>query len=141
MDQNGSLKANLFYVNNLDVIEHGKIRLSESIVNVIKPNSKTTEIVAMSSKLLNHAADFNFNDKDFWPLPCSMTVHDSVGSSKAVCTSHVRATKPFSTSRVCSSKSGCANKVNLFVLAMFVQVNQIPLVMSVKVNLFTRFFL
>ena len=72
--RNGSLKANLFYFDNLHLNKDGNAKLSELIVNVIKPNSKTTEKVSMSSKLFNHTADFNFNDKDFPPLPCSMTV-------------------------------------------------------------------
>ena len=54
----------------------------------------------MSSKLFNHAADFNFNDKDFQPLPCSMTACDSLF------------------------------QVNPFILVMFVQVNLFILVMS-----------
>ena len=52
----------------------------------------------MSSKLFNHAADFNFNDKDFLILPCSMTVFDTVRSSKLVCTSHDHTSKPVCTS-------------------------------------------
>ena len=67
--QNGSLKANLFHVDNLHLIENKNIKLSESIVNVIKPNIKTTESVSMLSKLFNHSADFNFNDKNFPLLP------------------------------------------------------------------------
>ena len=47
----------------------------------------------MSSKLFNHNASFNFNDKYFLPLPCSMTVCDSILSCKRVCTTHVRASK------------------------------------------------
>ena len=43
--QNSSLKANLFYVDNLHLIENGNIKLSESIVSVIKPDSKTIETV------------------------------------------------------------------------------------------------
>ena len=82
----GSLKANLFYFDNLHLIKDGNIRLSDSIGNAIKPDSKTTESVTMSSKLFNQSAYFNFNDKDFPPLPCSMTVYDSVHSSKPVCT-------------------------------------------------------
>ena len=63
--QNSSLKATIFYVDNLHLIEGGDIKLSESILNVIKPNSKTTESVSISSKLFKYAADFNFNDKIF----------------------------------------------------------------------------
>ena len=63
--QNSSLKATIFYVDNLHLIEDGDIKLSESILNVIKPNSKTTESVSISSKLFKYAADFNFNDKIF----------------------------------------------------------------------------
>ena len=47
--QNGSLKANLFYVHNLHLIQDGNIKLSESIVHVIKPNRKTTKSVLMTS--------------------------------------------------------------------------------------------
>ena len=47
--RNGFLKANLFYVDNLHLIQDENIKLSESIANVIKPNSKTTESVSMSS--------------------------------------------------------------------------------------------
>ena len=92
--RNGSLKANLFYVDNIHLILDGNIKLSESIVNVIKPNSTTTENVSMSLKLFNHLADFNFNGKDFPPLPCSITVCDSVRSSKPVCNSNVCTSKP-----------------------------------------------
>ena len=98
--QIGSLKANLFYVDNLHLIQDGNIKLSESIVTVIKPNSKTTESVSMLSKLLNQAADFSFIYKDFPPLPCSMTVCNFVRSSKPVCTSHVRSKKLVCTSHV-----------------------------------------
>ena len=59
----------------------------------------------MSSKLFNYAADFNFNDKDFPLLPCSMTACDSVRSSKPAHASNVRASKP-----VCASK--CLFKQN-----------------------------
>ena len=111
--QNGSLKANFFYVDNLHLIQDGKIKLSESIVNVIKPNSKTAESVLMSSKLFNYTADFNFNNKHCLPLPCSMTVCDSVCLSKPVCTSHVCTSKPFCTSHVRSSESACASNVCL----------------------------
>ena len=60
--QNGSLKTNLFYFDKKHLIQDGNIKLSESKVNVIKLDSKTTESVSMSSKLFNHAIDFNFND-------------------------------------------------------------------------------
>ena len=72
--RNGSLKASLFHFDNLHLIKEGIIKLSESIINVIKPINKTTKSVWMSSKLFNHTADFNFNDNGFPPLPCSMTV-------------------------------------------------------------------
>ena len=76
--RNGSLKVSLFHFDNIHLIKDGNIKLSESIVNVIKSNSKTTESILLLSELFNHTADFNFNDKDFPPLPCSMTVCDSV---------------------------------------------------------------
>ena len=44
---NGSLKASLYHFDNLHLVEDGNIKLSESIVNVIKPNSKTTESVSL----------------------------------------------------------------------------------------------
>ena len=114
---NGSLKANLFYFDNLHLNKDGNAKLSELIVNVIKPNSKTTEKVSMSPKLFNGTADFKFNDKDFPPLPCSMTVYASFRSSKpAVPVMFVQ--------------------VNLFVPVMFVQVNLFVLVMFVQINLF-----
>ena len=45
--------------------------------------------------------------KDSPPLPCNMTVCDSVPSSKPLCTSHVCTDKPVSTSHVCTSKPVC----------------------------------
>ena len=45
--------------------------------------------------------------KDSPPLPFSMTVCDSVRSSKPLCTSHVCTGKPVSTSHVCTSKLVC----------------------------------
>ena len=65
----------------------------------------------MSSKLFNHAADFNFNDKDFPPLPCSMTVCNSVRSSKPVCTGNVHSRKPVYTNNVRTSKPVCTSHV------------------------------
>ena len=96
--QSGSLKAIWFYTNNLHFVKDGNIKLFKSKVNVIKRNCRTTESVLMSSKLFSHAADFNFNDKDFLILPCSMTVFDTVRSSKLVCTSHDHTSKPVCTS-------------------------------------------
>ena len=109
---NGSLKANLFYVDNLHLIQDRNIKLSESIVSVIKPNSKTTESVSMSSKLFNPAADFNFSDKDFPLLPCTTTVCNFVCSSKPVCTSNVLTSKPVCTSHVHTSKPVCTSHVH-----------------------------
>ena len=65
---NGFLKANLFHFDNLYLIKDENAKLSESIINVIKPDSKTSKSVSMSSKLFNHTVDFNFNDKDFPPF-------------------------------------------------------------------------
>ena len=65
---NSSLKASLYHFDNLHLIKDRNIKLSESIVNVIKPNSKTTESISILSKLFNQTADFNFDDKDFPPL-------------------------------------------------------------------------
>ena len=121
--RNGSLKASLFHFDNLHLIKDRNIKLSESIVNVIKPKSKTTESVSMSSKLFNYIADFSFNDKDFPPLLCSMAVYDSVCSckpvftsniciSKPVCTNHVRPSEPICTSHVRSSKPVCTGNVH-----------------------------
>ena len=87
--RNGSLKADLFHFDNLHLIKDGNTKLSESIVNIIKPNSKTTESVSMSSKLFNHTVDFNFNDKDFLPLPFSLPAYDCTCSNKPVCTINV----------------------------------------------------
>ena len=103
---NGSLKADLRFIQDRN------IKLSESIVNVIKPNSKTTESLLILSKLLNHDADFNFNDKKFPPLPCSMNVCDSVRSSKPVCTSNVRTSKPVCSSHIHTNKSVCTVNVH-----------------------------
>ena len=110
--RNSSLKASLYHFDNLHLIKDGNIKLSESIVNVIKPNSKTTESVSILSKLFNHSAYFNFNDKDFPPLPCSTTVYDNL------------------------SVPVMFIQVNLFVLVMLIQVNLFVLVMFIQVNLF-----
>ena len=88
------------------------LKLSESIINAIRPNSKTTKSVSTSSKLFNHTADFNFNDNDFRPLPCSITVDNPVRSCKLV------------------SVPVMFVQVNLFIPVMFIQVNLFILLMS-----------
>ena len=72
---------------------------------------KSVESVWMSSKLFINPEDFNFIDKDFQSLPCSMTVCNSVCTSKPVCSSHVGTSKPVFTSHDCSCKSVCTSNV------------------------------
>ena len=80
--------------------------------------------VSMLSKLFNYSLDFNFNNKDFPLLHWSLTVCNSVCSSKLVCTNHVcisipvcnghvLTSKPVCTIRIYPSKSVCASD-NLF---------------------------
>ena len=45
--RNGFLKDSLYDFDNLHLIKDGNIKLSKSIVNIIKPNSKTTENVSI----------------------------------------------------------------------------------------------
>ena len=87
---NGFLKSNLFYSDNLHLIEEGNIKLSESIVNVIKPNNEALTISTTTSQLFKRAADFSFNDSEFPPLPCSKPVFRNVCISKPVCKPIVR---------------------------------------------------
>ena len=120
---NGSLKPNLFYMDNLHPVKEGNMKLSESIINVIKPNkSIPTESISISSKCFNHAADLNINDYDYPPLPCNMSIRNSVPSSdcvyansihscKLVSVSDVRGSKFVTTSKVHSCKPACAKSV------------------------------
>ena len=120
---NGSLKPNLFYMDNLHLVEEGNMKLSKSIINVIKPNKNIpTESISISSKCLNHATDFNINDHDFPPLPCNLSVRNFVPSServyansihscKSVSVSDVRGNKFVTTSKVHSCKPVCAKNV------------------------------
>ena len=143
MDQNGSLKANLFYFNDLHLIEDGNIKLSESIVNAIKPNSKTIENVSMLSKLFNHAADFNFSDIDLRPLPCNVTAFDALLQVNPLVLVMFVQVNLFLLAvfvQVNLLVLIMFVQVNLFPLVIFSQVNLIPLVMFVQLNLFTRFF-
>ena len=84
-----------------------------SIVNIIKPNCKTTEKISISLNLFNHVANCNFNNKGFLSLACSsVTVCDAVRSSQPDCTGHVCASKPVYTSLVRSSRPVCASNVD-----------------------------
>ena len=146
-------------LNILHLVEEGNMKLSESIINVIRPNKNIpTESISISSRCFNHAGDLNINDYDYPPLPCNMSVRNSVPSCervyansihscKPVSVSDVRGSKFVTTSKVHSCKRVCAKSVrtskpvtmfvhvNLFVLTMFVKVNLLLLVMFVKVNL------
>ena len=119
-----------------------EIKRAESIVNVINPYSKTIETVSLSSKLFNHASNFNFSNKDFPPLHCSVTVSDSllkfVQIVQFVTVTSVQVTQfvPVVFLQVNLFAIVMFVQVNLFVLVMFVQVNLFALVMFVQVNLF-----
>ena len=70
-----------------------------------------------------HAGDFNIKDHDFPPLSCNMSVRNFLPSSDRSC------------------KLVCANyvcKVHLLLLVMFVNVNPLPSVILVQVNLFVK---
>ena len=112
----------MFYVDSLHLIQDGNNKLSESIVNVIKLDSKTTEVVSMSSKLFNYAADFNFSDKDFPPLTI---LFDEVHLFVLVMLVQVDLFVII-----------MGVHVNLFLRKVFVQVNLFLLVMFVQVTLF-----
>ena len=135
---NGSLKPNLFSMDNLHLVEEGNMKLSESIINVIKPNKNIpTESISISSKCFNHAADLNINDYDYPLLPCNMSVRNSVPSSERVYANSIHSCKPVSVKDVRGSKFVIKfTHVNPFVLKVFVQVNPLPPVMFVHVNLF-----
>ena len=117
----GSLKPNLFYMDNLHLVEEGNMKLSELITNVIKPNKNIpTESISISSKCFNHAAYLNINDSDYPPLPCNMSFRNSVleciyansiHSCKPVSVSDVRGSKFVTTSKVPSCKPVCAKSV------------------------------
>ena len=110
---NGSLKPNLFYMDNLHLVEEGNIKLSELIINVIKPNKNLpTESISISSKCFNHAADLNINDYDYPPLPCNMSVRNSVPSSERVYANSIHSCKPVSVSDVHGSKFVTTSKVH-----------------------------
>ena len=120
---NGFLKANLFHFDNLYLIKDENAKPFESIINVIKPDSKTTKSVSMSSKLFTRTVDLISMIKIFHLF------YDSFGSSKPVCTSND-----------CTSKPVCIVifvQGNLFVLVIFVQIiNLLVPVMIIQVNLF-----
>ena len=110
---NGSLKPNLFYMDNLHLVEEGNMKLSESIINVIKPNKNIpTESISISSKCFNHAADLNINDYDYPLLPCNMSVRNSVPSSERVYANSIHSCKPVSVKDVRGSKFVTTSKVH-----------------------------
>ena len=110
---NGSLKPNLFYMDNLHLVEERNMKLSESIINVIKPNKNIpTESISISSKCFNYAGDFNINDYDFPPLPRNMSVRNSVPSSGRVYANSIHSCKPVSISDVRGSKFVTTSKVH-----------------------------
>ena len=110
---NGSLKPNLFYMDNLHLVEEGNMNLSESIINVIKPNKNIlTESISISSKCFNHAADFNINDHHFPPLPCNMSVRKFVPSSERVYANSIHSCKPVTVSDVPGSKFVTTTRVH-----------------------------
>ena len=109
----GSLKPNLFYMDNLHLVEEGNMKLSESIINIIKPNKNIpTESISISSKCFNHVGDLNINDYDFPPLPCHMSVRNSVPSSERVYANSIHSCKPVSVSDVRGSKFVTTSKVH-----------------------------
>ena len=137
---NGSLKPNLFYMDNLHLIEEENMKLSESIINVIKTNKNiTTESISISSKCFNHAADFNINDHDFPPLPCNMSVRNfvlQVNVFMLILFIHVNLLVFVMFVEVNSLLLVKFTHVNPFVLKMFVKANPLPPVILVHVILF-----
>ena len=110
--QNGSLKAHLLYVNSLCLIQDWNIKLSESIVNVIEPNSKFTKSVSMSSKLfLISMIKIFYLNYVVWLFAFLFV--------------HVNLLVPV-----------IFVQVNLFLAVMFVPLNMFLLVMFVQANLF-----
>ena len=100
-------------MDNLHLVEEGNMKLSESIINVIKPNKNIpTESISISSKCFNHAPDFNINDHDFPPLPCNMSVRNFVPSSERVYANSIHSCKPVSVSDVRGSKFVTTSKVH-----------------------------
>ena len=137
---NGSLKPNLFYMDNLHLVEEGNMKLSKSIINVIKPNKNIPlESISISSKFFNHAADFKINDHDFPSLPCNMSVRNFIPSSERVYANSIHSCKPVSVSDVRGSKFVTTSKVHSCkpVCAKNVGTSKpVPPVMLVHVNLF-----
>ena len=110
---NGSLKPNLFFMDNLHLVEKGNMKLSESIINDIKPNKNIpTESISILAKCFNHAADLNINDYDYPPLPCNMSVRNSVPSSESAYANSIHSYKPVSVIDVRGSKFVTTSKVH-----------------------------
>ena len=75
--ENGSLKPNLFYKDNVHLIEEGNVKLSKSIVNAIIPTISNENVSTMSN-LFRHTTDFQLNEADFPKLPSCNTSNNSV---------------------------------------------------------------
>ena len=122
--ENGCLKKNVFYADNLHLVEEGNIKLSQSITNIINPHKKSTgNLQLLSSKLFKNTTDFCFNVEDFPLLPSNINdTYKSDCSRKPVFTSsfyyykpvssNVRYCKPVSSGNVSASKPVSSSNVS-----------------------------
>ena len=66
--QNGSLKSNLYYDDNLHLIEEGNAKLAALIYKHINPLVCNNNSVSVATKLFPRNIDFYLSDEDFPPI-------------------------------------------------------------------------
>ena len=66
--QNGSLKSNLYYDDNLHLIEEGNAKLAALIYKHINPPVCNNNSVSVATKSFPHNIDFYLSDEDFPPI-------------------------------------------------------------------------
>ena len=66
--QNGSLKSNLYYDDNLHLIEEGNAKLAALIYKHINPPVCNNNSVSVATKLFPRNIDFYLSDEDFPPI-------------------------------------------------------------------------
>ena len=125
-DKDGNLDEKLYYTDQ----EAGNRKFACSILKILSKLMQDEKV---------HAGDFNIKDHDFPPLSCNMSVCNFLPSSDRIYANSFHSCKPVRVSDVRGSKFVTTSKVHSckpFVLKMFVQVNSLPPVMLVHVNLF-----
>ena len=66
--QNGSLKSNLYYDDNLHLIKEGNAKLAALIYKHINPPVCNNNSVSVATNLFPRNIDFYLSDKDFPPI-------------------------------------------------------------------------